>query len=304
MLHPDFSTLEEMPVMQTSGPLRTVTQFEAVSPRWLCHLLNWVPAESGVYRMNKVRETGSVRMDQYRPTAPDVHRTFMDYDENSQEYTLKAIETVVNIKAGVSGFHIKPFDQINEQFRIAVEYVKERQENELINNQEFGLLNNVAPAQTISTKTGPPAPDDLDELLTRVWKQPGFFLMHPKAIAAFGRECTRRGLLPPTISLFGSAFLTWRGIPLMPSDKIPVQNGISKILLLRTGEARQGVVGLYQPGLPDEQSPGLSVRFMGINDKATASYLVSLNCSLAVTVDDAAAVLENVETDHYQEQKS
>ncbi|WP_229214057.1 family 2A encapsulin nanocompartment shell protein [Dyadobacter flavalbus] len=301
MLHPDFGTLEEMPVMQLSEPVRTVTPFETASPRWLCHLLNWVPAETGVFRLNKVREINSARSDQNSRTAQDMHRTFIEYHENPREYVLKAIETVINIQAGASGFHIKPFDQINEQFRLAVEYVRERQEDELINNQEFGLLNNVATSQTISTKTGPPTPDDLDELLTKVWKQPGFFLLHPKAIAAFGRECTRRNMLPLTVSLFGATFLTWRGIPLLPSDKIPVENGLTKILLLRTGETRQGVVGLYQPELPDEQSPGLSVRFTGINDKATASYLVSVNCSLAVTVDDAVAVLENVDTGQYYE---
>jgi hypothetical protein len=82
-----------------------------------------------------------------------------------------------------------------------------------------------------------------------------------------------------------------------------VENGKSKILLLRTGESRQGVVGLYQPGLPGEQSPGLSVRFMGINHQAIASYLVSLYCSLAVLVDDAMAVLDEVAIDRYHEYK-
>ena len=45
------------------------------------------------------------------------------------------------------------------------------------------------------------------------------------------------------------------------------------MLLLRVGERRQGVIGLYQPGLTGEQSPGLSVRFMGISRNAIASYL-------------------------------
>jgi hypothetical protein len=44
---------------------------------------------------------------------------------------------------------------------------------------------------------------------------------------------------------------------------------------------------------------GLSVRFMGINRKAIASYLVSLYCSLAVLTDDALGVLENVEVGKY-----
>jgi hypothetical protein len=141
----------------------------------------------------------------------------------------------------------------------------------------------------------------LDELLTKVWKEPAFFLTHPSAIAAFGRECTRRGVPPPTVSLFGSQFVTWRGIPLVPSDKVPVADGKTKILLLRVGEKRQGVVGLFQPGLPGEQSPGLSVRFMGISRNAIASYLISLYCSLVVQTDDALALLEDVEVGKYHD---
>jgi hypothetical protein len=157
----------------------------------------------------------------------------------------------------------------------------------------------VAGEQRISTLTGAPTPDDLDDLLTKVWKEPAFFLTHPLGIAAFGRECTRRGVPPPTVSLFGSQFLTWRGIPLIPSDKVPVTDGKTSFILLRVGDKRQGVVGLYQPGLPGEQGPGLSVRFMGINKNAIASYLISLYCSLAVHSDDALAVLEDVEVGKY-----
>ena len=128
-------------------------------------------------------------------------------------------------------------------------------------------------------------------------------MAHPQAIAAFGRECTRRGVPPPTVALFGSQFITWRGVPIIPCDKLKVSKGKTNILLLRTGEGRQGVVGLYQPNLPCQQSMGLSVRFMGINHKAIASYLVSLYCSLAVLTDDAIAVLENVDVGNYYEYK-
>jgi hypothetical protein len=112
---------------------------------------------------------------------------------------------------------------------------------------------------------------------------------------------------PPTVSLFGSQFLTWRGLPLVPSDKVGIDGdgngttGKTNILLLRVGEKKQGVIGLFQPGLPGEQTPGLSVRFMGINRNAIASYLVSLYCSAAVLTDDALGVLENVEIGHYHE---
>ena len=159
-------------------------------------------------------------------------------------------------------------------------------------------------SQVIKTRKGAPTPDDLDELITKVWKEPAFFLAHPKAIAAFGREATRRGVPPPTVTLFGSPFITWRGIPLVPSDKLVIdEDNKTKILLLRTGEKKQGVVGLFQPGLPGEVSPSLSVRFMGINHKAVASYLVSLYCSLAVLTEDALGVLEDVDVSHYHEYK-
>ena len=110
---------------------------------------------------------------------------------------------------------------------------------------------------------------------------------------------------PPTVTLFGNPFLTWRGVPLIPSDKILVKSSDhkSKILLLRVGERKQGCVGLFQPGLAGEVSPGLSVRFMGINNKALASYLISLYCSTAVLTDDAIAVLEGVDVGTYHEYK-
>ena len=72
-------------------------------------------------------------------------------------------------------------------------------------------------------------------------------------------------------------------------------------MLVRVGEERQGVVGLYQPGLPGEQGPGLSVRFMGISRNAIASYLISLYCSLAVLTNDALAVLDDVEVGKFHD---
>jgi hypothetical protein len=108
---------------------------------------------------------------------------------------------------------------------------------------------------------------------------------------------------PPTITLFGSPFLTWRGIPLIPSDKLGFTNGKTNILLLRTGEKKRGVVGLFQPGIAGEASPSLSVRLMGINQRGAASYLVSLYCSAAVLTDDALGVLENVDVGRYHEYK-
>ena len=69
---------------------------------------------------------------------------------------------------------------------------------------------------------------------------------------------------------------------------------------MRTGEADQGVIGLHQTGIPDEIEPGMNARFMGINEKAVISYLVSAYFSAAVLVPDALGILEDVEIGHYE----
>ena len=295
--------LGDVAARQLANATKTVPQMSSISPRWLTHLLQWVPVEAGIYRVNRVKDASSVEVDCSGRDERELPQTFVDYVENPREYMLTAVTTVLDVHTRVSDLYSSPYNQISEQLRLIVETIKERQESELINNKEYGLLHSVAPKQKIKTRTGPPTPDDLDEMLSKVWKEPGFFLTHPAGIGAFGREATRRGVPPPTVSLFGSQFLTWRGIPLVPSDKVPFNGKKTQIMLVRTGESRQGVVGLFQPNLPGEQSMGLSVRFMGINPKAIASYLIALYCSLAVLTEDALAVLEDVATDRYHEYK-
>ncbi len=132
-----------------------------------------------------------------------------------------------------------------------------------------------------------------------MWKDPSVILAHPRAIAAIGRECSRRGLYPQSVDHEGHSVPAWRGVPILPCNKIPVTpQGSTSVLAMRTGEKAQGVVGLHQTGIPDEYSPGLSVRFMGINEKAVMSYLVSAYYSAAVLVPDALGVLEDVEIGH------
>jgi hypothetical protein len=295
--------LSDVAARQLANATKTPPQMSTITPRWLTHLLPWVPVEAGIYRLNKVKDASRVLVACARRDERDLPETFVDYDENPREYMLSAVTTIVDIHTRVSDLYSVPHDQIGEQLRLAIETIKERQESELLNNKEYGLLTNCVPSQRVKTRTGPPTPDDMDELIARVWKEPGFFVAHPLTIAAFGRECTRRGVPPATVTLFGSQFLTWRGLPIFPTDKLGTEGGKSSIILMRTGESRQGVVGLYQPGLPAEQGMGLSVRFMGISRKAIASYLVSLYCSLAILTEDAIGVLDNVEIGKYHDYK-
>ncbi|MEY4562461.1 MAG: hypothetical protein RLZZ618_1738 [Pseudomonadota bacterium] len=298
---PVQSVLGDNAARQLANATKSAPILSTVTPRWLTHLLQWLPVEAGIYRLNSVKNPQDVQVRCAKRDEAALPSTYVDYDEQPREYFLNAVSTVLDVHTRVSDLYSSPHDQIKEQLRLTIETIKEKQESELINNPDYGLLASVAPEQITYPLTSAPTPDDLDELLTKVWKEPAFFLTHPLAIAAFGRECTRRGVPPPTVSLFGSQFLTWRGIPLIPSGKVPVADGKTKILLLRVGDKRQGAVGLFQPGLAGEQSPGLSVRFMGINRSAISSYLISLYCSLAVQTPDALAVLEDVEVGKYHE---
>ena len=299
------ASLGEEAAFQLANVTKTAPQFGAITPRWLVRLLDWKPLEAGTFRVNKVDESKAIESLCAHEDESPLPATFADYQDTPREYRLSSINAVLNVHTRVSDLLSNPYDQVREQLRVLIESVKEKQESELLNNADYGLLNNVADAQKIKTRKGPPTPDDLDELLTKVWKEPSFFLAAPRTIAAFGRECTRRGVPPPTVTLFGTPFLTWRGVPLIPTDKIAVRSKDqkSKILLVRVGEKKQGVVGLFQPGLPGEQSPGLSVRFMGIDQRSLASYLISLYCSAAVLTDDAIALLEDVDVGQYHEYK-
>ena len=118
---------------------------------------------------------------------------------------------------------------------------------------------------------GPPTPDDLDELIATSGKSRRSSsrtrARSPRSVAsARGAACRRRPL-----TLFGSPFLTWRGLPLIPSDKLGVDGRQDRASCCSApARSKRGVVGLFQPGIPGEASPSLSVRLMGINQRGGA----------------------------------
>ncbi|GIJ74815.1 family 2B encapsulin nanocompartment shell protein [Virgisporangium ochraceum] len=226
---------------------------------------------------------------------PALPGTFVDYEAEPREYELSVAQTVLRVHSRVADLYNDPMDQVEHQLKLTVHALRERQEHELVNNRDFGLLHNADLRQRIHTRTGPPTPDDLDDLLSRR-RRTRYLLAHPRAIAAFGRECTARGVYPSTVDVDGQPLTGWRGVPMLPCDKIPVTDtGCTSIIAMRTGADDQGVVGLRQTGLPDEYEPGLNVRFMGIDGRGIISYLVSTYHSAAVLVPDALGVLDSVE---------
>ncbi|WP_030291326.1 family 2B encapsulin nanocompartment shell protein [Streptomyces katrae] len=221
--------------------------------------------------------------------------TFVDYEAKPREYELSIAQTVLRVHTRVADLYNQPMNQTEQQLRLTVEALRERQEHEMLNNRDFGLLHNADYDQRIQPHDGGPSPDDMDQLLS-MRRGSKLFLAHPKAIAAFGRECNKRGLYPESIDVDGHRVPSWRGVPIFPSNKIPISDArTTSILCMRTGEDESGVIGLHQPGIPDEIEPSMSVRFMGISEQAIISYLVTAYFSAAVLVPDALGILENVE---------
>lgn len=212
------------------------------------------------------------------------------------EHALRVVQTVLQVRTRVADLFNQPMNRTEQQLRLTIEALKERQEYELVNNPQVGLLPNADRAQRIATRGGAPTPDDMDALLAKVPREPGFFLAHPRAIAALRQECSRRDIAQDSVVLDGKTMASWRGIPILPCNKIPItEERTSSILLMRTGKESQGVIGLHHADLQYELEPSLAVRFLSINERAEIFYLVSLYYSVAVLAADALAVLERVE---------
>ncbi|GAB3465627.1 family 2B encapsulin nanocompartment shell protein [Actinophytocola sediminis] len=221
--------------------------------------------------------------------------TFAEYEPQPREYSLSLAQTVLRVHTRVADLYNEPMNQTQEQLRLTIEALRERQEHEMLNNPDFGLLHNVVPTQHLVASTGPPTPNDLDGLISRI-RKPTFLLAHPRTIAAVGRECSKRGIYPQTMDMQGTPAIRWRSVPLLPSNKIPItETGTSQILVMRAGIEDGGVVALHQTGLPDEVEPGLSARFMGIDDQAIIRYLVSTYYSVVPLLPTALGVLDHVE---------
>ncbi|WP_445397792.1 family 2B encapsulin nanocompartment shell protein [Streptomyces sp. LE64] len=284
-------------VARTAGTLLTLSRadFESVtagSPALQAHIREFTALPEK--RQNRLGEA-EIAMSAGHEGEFALPGAFVDYELNPREYELSLAQTVLRVHTRVADLYNKPMNQTEQQLRLTIEALRERQEYELVNNREFGLLHNAAFNQRIQPRSGPPTPDDLDELLCRR-RGSKFFFAHPRTIAAIGREFNARGLYPDHVDVGGQQVPAWRGVPILPCNKIPItKENTSSILVMRTGEDNQGVIGLNQTGLPDEYEPGVSVRFMGIDETAIISYLVTTYYSAAVLVPDALGVLENVQ---------
>src|SRR3954465_3008012 len=126
---------------------KTPPQWVGITPWWLVSLLPWAPVEAGTYRVNKVKEGGEkgIGIECSPSDADDLPSAFVDYEEQPREYTLSTVTTTLEVQTRISDLYRSPMDQVREQLGVLIEMVKERQENELVNNANYGLLANAAP---------------------------------------------------------------------------------------------------------------------------------------------------------------
>jgi hypothetical protein len=260
-----------------------------ITPRWLLKVLPFVSIESGKYRVNTVVSKFDVV--NQSPVEQPLPFTFADFSLDPKEFHLRSIQTILRISTISGDLYNMPHNQLKEQIRLVVEALHEEQERQILTNPGWGLANAAADDMKLSVP-GAPTPDAMDDLLSLVWEKPAFFVAHPKVIAAFGKECTARGFAPDTVGMFGAPFLTWRGVPILPSDKLGRSaTGQSSILLMRVGDADQGVTGINQTGIAGEIEPGLSMRINGIDPEGRTNYLLVLYFGVAVLSPTALGVL-------------
>jgi hypothetical protein len=142
---------------QLANATKSVPMMSIITPRWLPRCLQWLPVEAGIFRLNKVRDVSRVIVD--CSPARDEHElpeVFVDYEENPREYNLSAVTTVVDIHSRVSDLYSVPHNQIATAASPDHRGDQGAAGKRLINSTSYGLLSNVTPSQTISTRTGSP----------------------------------------------------------------------------------------------------------------------------------------------------
>jgi len=103
---------------QLANATKTVPQLSTITPRWLTHLLQWVPVEAGIYRLNRVKDPEAVRATcTAREDEGTLPTTFVPYEEQPREYFLNAVSTVLDVHTRISDLYSSPHDQIKEQLK-------------------------------------------------------------------------------------------------------------------------------------------------------------------------------------------
>jgi len=320
-----------------SRPTKSQPFWPPRTPRWVLRFLDAasVPVQGGVYQVNRVGDEGlgtrvqasapllevpstTLRARHSHSEVDPIETSVAVFEPAPQEIPLEPIQSVVKTSTRVPQLFSETHDQLQWQINITAEYMYETKENLVFNHPTHGLLNNVAPNMEFKAD-GPPSPDVLDDLLARAWKRPDFFALHPEALAEFRKQASARSLTLEEVEIFGSSFSTWRGLPLVPTNKLhlvsagaasgesasgtePGQPALmervpgqatTSVVLMRLGLEKQGIVSLYAAGAKTSPPlPFITVEFMRLGDNSVASYLLTTYTAVAVLSPGALARAE------------
>ena len=173
--------LGDVAARQLANATKTAPQMSTITPRWLTHLLHWVPVEAGIYRLNKVKDARGVKVAVRRAATSASCRRPSSTTTRTRASTCSAPSPrSLDIHTRVSDLYSSPHDQIK---RAAA---PDHRDDQGAPGERADQQQGVRPARQRGRRaadqdplTGAPTPDDLDELITRVWKEPAFFLAHP-----------------------------------------------------------------------------------------------------------------------------
>ena len=113
----EATALGDVAARQLANATKTTAQLSTISPRWLVHLLQWLPVEAGIYRLNTVKNPRDVRVACSQRDESELPQTFVDYDDKPREFFLNSVTTVLDVHTRISDLYSSPHDQIKEQHR-------------------------------------------------------------------------------------------------------------------------------------------------------------------------------------------
>ena len=78
----ESQALGDLAARQLANATKTVPQLSTITPRWLLHLLSWVPVEAGIYRVNRVvnPEQVAVKSEDGAGSEGPLPETYVDYE--------------------------------------------------------------------------------------------------------------------------------------------------------------------------------------------------------------------------------
>jgi hypothetical protein len=253
-----------------------------------------------------------LKIEHSQPEGTVLAPSYALYDPNPHRIFLEPVQAIVKVHTLVPTLFSNNYDQLQQQIDITADYIYEMEENLLFNHPRFGLLQNVRAPYNV-TVDEPPSPNLLDDMLARVWVEPDLFAMHAEALHAFRTRANDLGIQLEVVERCGGRFTAWRGVPIFPTNKLHLRSksaassageehelvdrvpsiSTTHVVLMRTGEAKQGVVGLYAANNKgSNRYPEISVEFMRISDDAVASYVLTMHMAAAVLTPNALSVAE------------